>query len=367
MANFNTNQARHMYVALDVKTLSSHTIDPATVLTTPGDIAVNVAPDAASGIENIYFTYYNADGIITRSDMIDVKKIQYITAVEASDLVIPLKKTTVTLASGVTRTNLKGKHIQLTVKLHEYIGLDYSESYPITIDLFGDNTNTASDAAFYAALESELNDAIAGFKNAPFAVSSSGAGLVITEKAQQWVPDKFTVDPIHFDVYASVIAELDAPWASVVNADSGTSITGDYTIADLERFTHRERSEVLGMTAWPYNYEPKYLVNPVAGVSTYGMLTIQYYYSGEAEDIQKSPRTLQIAASDEDITAIKAAIDAVIHEYYTKAEVYTKDEVDELIPEASNNEETVDTSVGGETQEPPAGGDTPEVSGEGGQ
>ena len=66
MANFNTNQARHLYVALDVKTLSSHTTDPATVLTTAGDIALVATKD-----KDICFVYRNADGIITRSDIIN--------------------------------------------------------------------------------------------------------------------------------------------------------------------------------------------------------------------------------------------------------------------------------------------------------
>jgi len=307
MANFNTNQARHLYVALDVKTLSSQTTDPATVLTTAGDIALVADED-----KHIAFVYRNADGIITRSDMIDTAKIQYITKAEAADLATPLNKKTITLASGVTLASLVGKQIQLTIVLREFVGLDYSENYPLVVNVSCNSTNTASAAAFYAALKSEVDDAIKQFKSAPFATSSSGSGLVLTEAAQQWVADKFEADPIHFDVFCSELEATGEPWGNVVMASAGTSITGDFKIADLERFSYRERSEVYGMTVWPYNYERKYLVNPVAGTNTFGMLTIQYYYSGNAEDIQKSPRTIQIAAADEDVAALKTAIDAVI-------------------------------------------------------
>lgn len=309
MANFNTNQARHLYVALDVKTLSSQTTDPATVLTAAGDIAL-----VANENKDICFVYRNADGIITRSDMINTAKIEYITSVEADDLAIPLNKKTITLASGVTLASLVGKQIQLTIVLREFVGLDYSENYPIVVNLACTSTNTASASAFYAALKDEVDNAIAQFKNAPFATSSSGSGLVLTEAAQQWVPEKFEADPIHFDVFASELEATGEPWGSVAAASAGTSISGDFKIADLERFSYRERSEVYGMTVWPYNYEHKYLVAPVAGTNTYGMLTIQYYYSGNAEDIQKSPRTIQIAASDADVASLKTAIEAVMAE-----------------------------------------------------
>lgn len=305
MANFNTNQARHLYVALDVKTLSSHTTDPATVLTTAGDIALVATKD-----KDICFVYRNADGIITRSDIINSAKIQYITTVDADDLAIKLSKATVT-ASG-TLSALVGKSIQLNVVLHEFAGTDYSDYFPIVVNLDCNSTNTASASAFYSALASEVNDAIANFAYAPFAVSSSGSGLVLTEKAQKFVPDKLSADPIHFSVFCSVLEDTNEPWGTVAVADSGTTLSGDFKIAELERFSYRERGDVLGMNAWPNNFEPSFLVRPVLGTNTYGMLTIQYYYSGNAEDIQKSPRTIQIAAADEDVAALKTAIEAVI-------------------------------------------------------
>lgn len=316
MANFNTNQARHLYVAKDVKTLSNHTTDPATVLTAKGDIAVGSTAD-----KDIYFIYRNADDTIVRSDMINAAKIQYMTVAEANDLAIPLNKVTITIASSLASSldDLIGYYVHLTINLKEQIGLDYSENYPIVVSLYCDATNTASAAAFYTALKGEIENAIANFPQAPFAVSGGTSNVVLTECAQKWVPDKLEVDPIHFEVFAKPVniqvdsnRFMDVTWASIAKASAGTTISGDFKIADLERFSYRERSEVLGMTVWPYNYEPHYLVEPVLGTNTYGMLTIQYYYSGEAEDIQKSPRTIQIAAADADIAEIKSAIDLVL-------------------------------------------------------
>lgn len=310
MGNFNTNQARHLYVAKDVKTLSNHTTDPATVLTTKGDIAVGSTAD-----KDIYFIYRNADDNIVRSDTINAAKIQYMTVAEADDLAIPLNKVTITLKSAVSSSlsSLIGKNIQLTINLKEQIGLDYSENYPIVVNLYCTSTNTANAAALYTALKNAIKDAIANFPSAPFVVSeTSTSNVTITECAQKWVPEKFEADPIHFEVFASELDSIGEPWATITPASAGTTVSGDFKIADLERFSYRERGDILGMTVWPYNYEPHYLVEPVLGTNTYGMLTIQYYYSGEAEDIQKSPRTIQIAATDADIAEIKSAIELAI-------------------------------------------------------
>lgn len=311
MKNFNANQARHLYIANAVKQLTGYNADPSDVLTSNGDIALGSIPD--TNAEDIYFVYKNGDGNITRSDTIKLSNIKYINSITASNLAIKLQKATVSVVSGLTLSDLVGKHVQLTVNLREYVGLDYSERYPIVADVYCDSTNTASATAFYAALADELNAAIAGFATAPFAVSSDASGLVITQTPQKFVRGKFSADPIHFEVICNPVAFTsnsveEMPWGTVVVADSGSTITGDYRIAELEEFSHYERSESLGMSVWPNNYEWTPLVTPVAGTSTYGMLTIQYYYEGDGIDSGKSERTLQIAASDANITTLMTRI-----------------------------------------------------------
>ena len=299
MEIFNTNQARHAYVvpAGGLKKLTGYDVDPATILTAAGNIAVGSIPDPKA--EDFYFVYRNADGDIVRSDVIKICNIQYATAVTAAKLAIPLNQVTVTLntANYANLAALVGKHAQVVVNLREFIGLDFSENYPIVADIYCNSTNTASAAAFYKAFEDELKGAIKNFKTAPFTVTSSAAGLVITEAEQKWVADKFSADPIHFSVITPVYGEQ--PWGTVsAPAASGSTVTGDFKLADLERFTHRERSEVLGKTVWPKDYEWTPIIKPVSGTSTYGVFTIQYYYAGNAEDVQKSPRTIQIIAPD---------------------------------------------------------------------
>ena len=289
MKNFNTNQARHLYVA---KTLVGKNAS----IANPGDIKQVGIDD----LDMVAFEYVNGDGIKTRTDLIEVRKMEYITAVNAPD--IPLNKATVTLATGITPANdLLGKHVQLTVTLRDFHGLGFGESYPITVDVYGDSTNTASATTFYKALEDELKAAVAGFAAAPFDVTSSASGLVITEKQQPFVFGKHSADPIHFDVTCHPVDEL--AWGSIAVAASGTSVNGSYALSDLEYFTHYERSESLREKVFPYNYTWTPLIVP-ADNANYCILTIQYYYSGNAEDVQKSPKTMHIVGSYSVISSI---------------------------------------------------------------
>lgn len=302
MFNFTTNQFRNLYVAKAFKTVGVG-VDPETVLTNPGDIAVIDHKDG-----KFHFLYRNGDGILTASDTI--WNVEYKTKKTAASLATDMLKSTVTLASGVTLNDLKGKHVQVIVTLHEQIGLEYSESYPIVVDVYVNATNGANATAFYKAFEDELNGALKPFQQKPFAVTSSSAGLVIKQTEQKYVRGKLDATPINFDVRTSILDE--EPWGAVAVAKSGEKVTGDYTIAALERFCLGERGDILRENAFPNNYEPTYLVNPVKGTSTYGLLTIQFYWAGVAENVQKSPRTIQIAAADSVVNSVDSAVEAII-------------------------------------------------------
>lgn len=295
MKNFNTNQARHLYVA---KTF----VGTNASIANPGDLKLT----SIDYLMRLAFEYVNGDGIKTRTDLIDVCKIEYVTAVDAPD--IPLNKATVTLATGITPANdLLGKHVQLTVTLRDFHGLGFGESYPVTVDVYGDSANTASATTFYKAFEDELKVAIANFAAAPFDVTSSASGLVITEKKQPFVFSKKSADPIHFDVVCNPVDD-ELAWGSVVVAASGTSVNGSYALSDLEYFTHYERSESLREKVFPYNYTWTPLIVP-ADDADYKILTIQYYYSGNAEDVQKSPKTMHIVGSYSVISAIISVLE----------------------------------------------------------
>ena len=313
MIVFNTNQARHLYVATSVGQIADASVaSDVTSGMTNGQLKVGAIKNG-SEYEDMYFVYKNGDGIVTRSDAIKIKNIEYMNWVSPTDLAYKLRKATVALdtTAYANIAALASKTITVTVDLREFIGLEDSENYPITIAY--DVPATAPTAAtLYGALATELNGAIANFPTAPFTVTSSANGLVITEAAQKWARGKKTVEPIHFDVYTGVNVDEGA-WATVTFAASGTTVTGDYKVADLEYFTHRERADILGEIAWPNDYTWTPLVNPVAGTSTFGLMTIQYFYAGLAEDVQKSPRTIHIATSAANYATLQGYIDAFIN------------------------------------------------------
>lgn len=313
MIVFNTNQARHLYVATSVGQIADASV-PTDVTSgmTNGQLKVGAIKNG-SDYEDMYFVYKNGDGIVTRSDAIKLANIEYMNWVAPANLAYKLRKATVVLDTNAYSAiaTLAGKEVSVTVNLREFIGLEGSENYPITV-VYQVPATAPSATNFYKAIADALTDAIASFKPAPFTVTSSASGVVITEAAQKWVRGRMSVEPIHFEVSTGVDAD-DPAWATVTYADSGSTVTGDYKVADLEYFTHRERADILGESAWPYNYDWTPLVTPVAGTSTYGILTIQYFYAGVAEDVQKSPRTMHIACSATNYTTLKGYIDGYIN------------------------------------------------------
>jgi len=320
MANFNTNQALHLYVAKAKKEVASGA-DPSETLVDAGDIAVQkvMSPDGKSA-KGFVLAYRNADGMMTASEFVGKDRVEYLSSIEAEKLAIVLRQATVTLADDVTLADLKGKHVQVIVTLREYIGFDFSESYPIVADVYVSGELAASEEKLYAAIEKELKATLRGFQaNKPFDVSSSASGVVIGQVQQRFVLGKMSAEPINFDVTVSSVPESGdiynlIPWGKVESADraDGGKVSGDYRIAELERFSHGERGDEFRESVWPLNREVTYLVKPEKDKFQYGMLNIRHFYCGGAEDVQKSPRDICVAAPDAVIADIKAAVEAIV-------------------------------------------------------
>lgn len=319
MANFNTNQALHLYVAKAVKTLSAGD-DPAEVLTSPGDMAVREIKEQPDGkAVGFQLVSRNGDGLIVASETVKAANVEYVRSAKAEDMRIKLRKATVKLSGDVELEDLKGRHIMVTVELHEFIGPDYSESYPVMADVLVTKEASESEEKLYEAIADALSAQLDAFEgNKPFAVESSSDGVVIKQVAQRWVPGKLQADPVHFDVTCSLlrgsIADpfVQMPWGEVETDYSGEYITGDYRIADMERYSMGERGDAFRESVWPLDYHPEPLVRPEDGKYQYGMLTVRHAYRGGAEDVQKSPRDIHVAASDSDVEAIKSTVEGIL-------------------------------------------------------
>ena len=276
MQNFNTNQTRYLYVAGAVDSN----------LDTNLDIA---AEQAATG--EFYFKYKNADGLITRSDTIDPKKVVSFKKTAAAKMAKPLIAHTITLntANYADLAAIKGKTLKLVVTAHQIFDFDDSNSRTFTIT-YTVPSSAANLTAVYTALDSELDKVIP----VDYAtISSSSSGLVITEKAQKYVRGKLSAGVIPFSVSFGVSGDNEPLWGVDTAAPSGSTISGTYDLADLEYFAAGEKGDYYRGSVWPNDYP----FTPAIDLSkTYDVVTIEYYWAGEAENVQKSPRVIQIAA-----------------------------------------------------------------------
>lgn len=316
--NFNTNQARHMYVAKAKQTSIENVANA-------GDLAM------ISNKDYVYFVYKNADGDITRSDTIPIKGIEYYNKRTAAQMATPLMAYTVCFDSTNFGSNpgtaFAGKTLTINIACRELISYDPADSITVTASV---KVTSAMDTLvkFHKALAMAIAQALPK-KNIPYfkvfsngsevtadtaegSVTGNAAGVVLVANQQKWVRGKLTGEPL--DLAVSFNVEDDA-WGTVAVAPSAitnnTVIPATYKLADLEWFCYGERGDVYRGYNYPNEYTPTYLINPADTTTNYDMLTIQYAWQGKAENIQKSPRTIHIAGPAAAISAWTAALDAL--------------------------------------------------------
>ena len=304
MANFNTYQTRNLYVVKDFLT----TGEPDAA----GELAMGTT---ATG--EIFFKYFNGDGLVTRTDIIRPASIASLTLTKAADMAIKLKKHTIAVdTSAVTLSNCVGKTFTLFITLHQVGSYDESDTVTVVASVVGNSTNTASATAFHKALAEAIALALPAHGNYPLlkvysngsevtkAIAKAGnatgsaSGVVLVETPQKYRRGLLSNEPYPFSVAFKLHdGNLDdVIWGTDTIADSDvsglTEISGSYVLADLEWFTMGERGDDKRGYFYPYNYEPTYLVDLS---KTYDVVSIEFAWQGNAENIQKSPRMIQLA------------------------------------------------------------------------
>ena len=322
MKNFNTNQTRHFYVAGAVDSNVDTNLDIAVAQTETGEL---------------FFKYKNADGIVTRSDTIDPKKVVCLKKTLAAAMARKLMAHTVAVdTDAVTLANLVGKTVDCIITIHGYFDYDDANSYTFVASVKGTSANTATAAAFHKDLAMAIAKAmpkpdpayplIRVYSNgsevtattAASAVTGAAAGVVLVEGPQKYVRGKLSGEPCSFSVafrYAESNVE-DIVWGKETVAPSAISgmtvIPAYYELADLEYFALGERGDIYRGSMWPNNYEPTYAID-ITGATTYDVLSIEYYWSGEAENVQRSPRLIQIAGTSAVVNALYATVNAAVN------------------------------------------------------
>lgn len=303
MANFNTYQTRNLYVVKDF--ISSGAPDSA------GELAMGTT---ATG--EVFFKYFNGDGQVTRTDLIYPKNIWSLKKTTAAEMDIKLKKHTVAVdTNAVTLANLVGKNLSCVITFHGVGSFDMSDTFTVTANVVGNSTNTANATAFHKALAeaialvlpkrdypllkvfsngSEVTPAIAKAGTA----TGASAGVVLVQTPQKYRRGLMSNEPYDFSV-AFVLHDgntEDIAWGTDTVAESDVTgyetISSTYAIADLEVFTQGERGDEMRGYAYPNNYEPTPLVDLT---KQYDIVSIEYFWQGSAENVQKSPRMIQFA------------------------------------------------------------------------
>lgn len=321
MQNFNTNQTRHFYVAGAVDANVDTNLDIALKQTATGEM---------------YFLYKNADGLLTRSDTICPKKVISLKKTAAADMARPLLAHTIAVdTSAVTLNTLVGKTLDCIITIHGVFDYDADNSLTFVASVVGDATNTASASAFHKDLAMAIAKALPqNDKQYPFihvfsngnevkantpasSVTGASGGVVLVEGVQKYVRGKLSGEPCSFSVafrYATSNAE-DIVWGVDTVANSAISgftvMPANYTLADLEYFALGERGDYYRGFLYPNDQPTTYVIDPFGGTA-YDVLSVEFYWSGNAENVQKSPRMIQVAGSNAVISALYDTMEAMI-------------------------------------------------------
>jgi hypothetical protein len=318
------NQNRHLYVA---KTYAAN-VDETSAVGTIGKVK-------KTADNELYFVYRGADTVL-KSDRIQLKNLDYVKAVDAKDMVTPLKSVEVTLDTAVNGgAPISGQDYVLRIAFRQFYGMSDEDQYFKDVAVHATAAMESNPDLFMQAMVNELNSAFSRELGATktsnpyltFTVESaqaaddttnpptaaSPAKLVITEKPQEWTLGIQSQERVYFEVYPTTVYSGgdDVIWGVVTDvtpakADAvvGTNAIGNGTkIADLEYFLMGERGDQYRMQGWP-NYIPTtYLAD---ATKQYHVLEIHHAFTDTGVNSYRSEKDITIVSDN------KAVINSLI-------------------------------------------------------
>lgn len=298
---FTANQVNQVYVATAFKDGKPTKADNL------GTIAVG-----ANTVEGaIYFQHVGAGGL-TRSDLIDVKKILYGKATPASAMARNLKVATVTIKSDLltsNKLNTAGDYV-LRIKFDQVIGLSPEHQYWKYGVVRGIENMTASDFYKTMALSIAKNMSREAVQLVSVFLKTSGGevevtpataesslsgtyvGVIIKEVEQDWILGIKQQRPVSFIVEPTSIEfnDTDFVWGDVAYS-AGTTVGNGKQMADYEYFYMGERGDQYRMVNWPDYVPTRYLVDPT---KTYDTIALHFAYVGANHAVQMSEKDVTI-------------------------------------------------------------------------
>ena len=244
-----------------------------------------------TGEDLIFKTVEN--GVSKSSDKIALDKIT------SARLVAPVAEKLQAYAVTVGQA-VSGQTYILKAILTEFEGMTPEDKGFIYADYAAGASDTVATIA--AGLVASFNRNAKKASYGPnISAAATGAEILFTADPQPWALGKIAYHTLKFTVAVSpiTIAGVETrAWATIADATEtdGTSVPNSKKIADLEWFCAGERGDVYRGVGYPNNFEFVPQIDP-SNANGYHILDIQYYYDGDAEDVQKSPKELIIAST----------------------------------------------------------------------
>lgn len=304
MATYSINQVRHIYVAEKLECPVPDTAAPATLGLKATDV-------------HMYMDYMGAGGP-SRSDLVDLDKILYITATSSKDLRRSLKKIKL-VANPDCLEECKTYFARLLVR--QYLSL--SEESTLTRHGYGKtgktpnaedllkqvahslaNSFTAAETPLIKVFvddsddvttEGTLTEVKRGSKIGD--ITGTVKGIVVEEVEQPWVLGTMSSEPVYFDLTISPPqSDCGCDWAKLGTLEPTTFIEDGKKIADWEYFHMGFRGDIYRGIGYPNVIPTKYLVDPT---KKYDVINIHYFYRGDNEAVQRSEKDLTIVLPDD--------------------------------------------------------------------
>ena len=298
--NITTNQNRQLYVANNGYV--SNSTDAGTI-----------SKVAKTPEHELYFIFQGAKGPL-KSDFIQLKNLDTIKKVSATDMVVPLKKVKVTLDSNVNGGNpVSGQDYELKIHLPGFYTDTAIEDYYKYGIVHATAAMAADKKEFYKAMVKSLNANFSREVNAtatsnPYLEFSAGTpasedGIYITAKEPVWTLGTEQQRMIDFEALPQTIytggddlvgGTVTDQTATKATAVVGTTAIGNgKKIADLEYFCMGERGDQYRNMGWPNVIETTYLVDPT---KQYDVLELHFAFTDTGVNSYRSEKDITIVA-----------------------------------------------------------------------
>lgn len=315
MATYSINQVRQFYIVKAVKTGSN-------LLST--DDAGSILPKGNIDKSVLYFQYMSPGGIES-SDKIEVKNILYAKATASDKAGTPLARKEITVNSIVP-----GEDYTLGILFRNYIGLSEgaqtikygmahaktgSTASSILVDLalsIIKNTSNVPDPMVTVYLKDATTSTKITKETKLPDLGGTYTSLILEETSQHWslgtMPE--TVIPFEVQFFPITVDGEEVPWGTVTKLTPDTILPNGKKVADMEYFYIGERGDVYRGMGFPYTIRTTYLAD---SSQKYDLLDIHYAYVGSNEAVQKSEKTITLAAPDDGSHTIMKGVIAAIN------------------------------------------------------